>query len=503
MATTVTLKPNAIDLSGSTSGTTTLQATAVAGTTTITLPAATDTLVGKATTDTLTNKTLTAPVISTISNTGTLTLPTSTDTLVGRATTDTLTNKTLTTPVISSLSSASATALTLQSAGTTAVTIDTSQNVAVGNTSPQAKLSVGAGTTAPGFGTASKMLYVCDTTQPEVLIRETSGSVVTSMYSDASTGNLRTATNHPLVLQTNNSERMRIDSSGNVGIGTSSPSQKLQVLAVNGTGFAGAAVQNQNTNVGIAGVQFSSDTTYFKSAIGLVRSDSNGVGSLVFYNASSTGAANWSTSDERMRIDSSGNLLVGTTSTLNSSIFTALQSGANINTGYFRSTNASTPIGVTIEYSAGAPNNTGQIFLNCGDNSAGRFQVRSNGGLANYSANNVNLSDQREKKDIALAPNYLDKICQIPVKTFLFNDQTDTDLNLGAIAQDVQAVCPELVMESNWAGENQPEKMRLSIYQTDLQYALMKSIQELKAINDTQAETINALTARIVALESK
>jgi hypothetical protein len=100
MATTVTLKPNAIDLSGSTSGTTTLQATAVAGTTTVTLPAATDTLVGKATTDTLTNKTLTTPVISTISNTGTLTLPTSTDTLVGRATTDTLTNKTLTSPTL-------------------------------------------------------------------------------------------------------------------------------------------------------------------------------------------------------------------------------------------------------------------------------------------------------------------------------------------------------------------------------------------------------------------
>lgn len=53
-----------------------------------------------ATTKTLTNKTLTAPVISTISNTGTLTLPTSTDTLVGRATTDTLTNKTLTSAVL-------------------------------------------------------------------------------------------------------------------------------------------------------------------------------------------------------------------------------------------------------------------------------------------------------------------------------------------------------------------------------------------------------------------
>jgi len=47
-----------VAVNGSTSGTTTLVATAVAGTTTLTLPAATDTLVGKATTDTLTNKTI-------------------------------------------------------------------------------------------------------------------------------------------------------------------------------------------------------------------------------------------------------------------------------------------------------------------------------------------------------------------------------------------------------------------------------------------------------------
>ena len=51
--------------SGSTSGTTTVQATAIAGTTTLTLPAATDTLVGKATSDTLTNKILTSPTITT------------------------------------------------------------------------------------------------------------------------------------------------------------------------------------------------------------------------------------------------------------------------------------------------------------------------------------------------------------------------------------------------------------------------------------------------------
>ena len=53
-----------LTLNGSTSGSTILNATAVAGTTTLTLPSATDTLVGRATTDTLTNKTLSSAVLS-------------------------------------------------------------------------------------------------------------------------------------------------------------------------------------------------------------------------------------------------------------------------------------------------------------------------------------------------------------------------------------------------------------------------------------------------------
>jgi hypothetical protein len=75
--------------SGSTSGTTTVQATAIAGTNTLTLPAVSnDTLVGKATTDVLTNKDLTS---------GTNTFPSSLATLTG---TQTLTNKTLTAPKV-------------------------------------------------------------------------------------------------------------------------------------------------------------------------------------------------------------------------------------------------------------------------------------------------------------------------------------------------------------------------------------------------------------------
>jgi hypothetical protein len=61
---TSTLGSGTLVLAGTTSGTTTVTATAVAGTTTLTLPAATDTLVGRATTDTLTNKTLTGAVMN-------------------------------------------------------------------------------------------------------------------------------------------------------------------------------------------------------------------------------------------------------------------------------------------------------------------------------------------------------------------------------------------------------------------------------------------------------
>lgn len=90
----------AIDLDSETltvSGGTGIDSSATGNAVTVAIDSTVATLTGS---QTLTNKTLTAPVISTISNTGTITLPTSTDTLVGRATTDTLTNKTLTTPTI-------------------------------------------------------------------------------------------------------------------------------------------------------------------------------------------------------------------------------------------------------------------------------------------------------------------------------------------------------------------------------------------------------------------
>ena len=143
---------------------------------------------------------------------------------------------------------------------------------------------------------------------------------------------------------------------------------------------------------------------------------------------------------------------------------------------------AATVAGVQITYTASSPNNTTNNFLYGEDSTAQRVGLRSNGGIANYQANDANLSDRREKTNFAPAKSYLNTICAIPVQTFNYIDQSEDDpgLTLGVVAQDVQAVAPELVSESNWGTEDEP-KMRLSIYQTDLQYALMKCIQELNA----------------------
>jgi hypothetical protein len=182
-----------------------------------------------------------------------------------------------------------------------------------------------------------------------------------------------------------------------------------------------------------------------------------------------------------------------------------VEQSINQNVGYFINTNATTSYGIQIAYSGQVPNNTGNEFIYCNDTSP-RFVARSNGGLANYSGNDVNLSDRREKTNFAPAGSYLDKICAIPVQTFNYIDQNleeDGGLTLGVVAQDVQAVAPELVHESNWASKDAEPKMRLSIYQTDLQYALMKSIQELSALVTAQSATITSLTERITALENK
>ena len=196
-----------------------------------------------------------------------------------------------------------------------------------------------------------------------------------------------------------------------------------------------------------------------------------------------------------LRIDSSGNLLAGATSGSKHTLSKSVASGGMLE---IINSSGTAPSGTAFKLTGAAPNNGTSTFFTTADSSAYRGGWLSNGGIQNYQANNSNLSDRREKTNFVPAKSYLDIICGIPVQTFNYIDQNmddDDSPSLGVIAQDVQAVAPELVVENNWGTEDQP-KMRLSIYQTDLQYALMKAMQEQQAI-------IESLTARLEALEGE
>jgi trimeric autotransporter adhesin len=91
--------------------------------------------------------------------------------------------------------------------GTTAVTIDTSQNVGIGTTTPTKKVDI----------------FNSGTTSTDLIIRN--GTVGLLSFVDSGAGYTGTSTNHPLLFTTNSAERMRIDSAGAL-ILTGSTAQK-------------------------------------------------------------------------------------------------------------------------------------------------------------------------------------------------------------------------------------------------------------------------------------
>jgi hypothetical protein len=287
-----------------------------------------------------------------------------------------------------------------------------------------------------------------------------------------------------------------IDASGNVGIGTTSPSTygKLAV-SVGNSSFMGATTSSGSSG-GAGGWQLNS---YYGSVkINYIDCELTNGTPAVETSVMRFATIGSGTLAERMRIDSSGNVGIGGTSPGNR-LYILKSDNTNYLTDFANSFSSGNGYINRMNFSGSAPNSTASIFSAMVDTGGSRCIIYANGGIYNYQANNVNLSDRKEKINFAPACEYLSKICAIPVQTFNYIDQNleeDDGLTLGVIAQDVQAVAPELVSESDWSPEKDGSKMRLSIYQTDLQYALMKCIQELKAIIDTQA-------TRIAALENK
>jgi hypothetical protein len=151
--------------------------------------------------------------------------------------------------------------------------------------------NVGIGTSAP-----AERLEVVSSSTGAIRFLQSSASIATHMGASATSGFIVTKTNHPLVIGTNDTERMRIDSAGNVGIGTT-PQQKLH-LHDGGTGQVVFAITNADTGSG------NNDGLH----LGLDANEN-----ALFFNKENTAAIFATNNTERMRITSAGNVGIGTT----------------------------------------------------------------------------------------------------------------------------------------------------------------------------------------------
>jgi hypothetical protein len=130
-----------------------------------------------------------------------------------------------------------------------------------------------------------------------------------------------------------------------------------------------------------------------------------------------------------------------------------------------RNTHATGAYGPYIVLSGATYNNATNYIIGGGDAGGARFQIMTNGGLYNYSANDVNLSDETVKKDIFPMESQWEIFKNIEFSKFKYKDQTHDDFNYGVIAQQVLKVAPHFVNQDGF-GNN---KDLLSVYANHVQ----------------------------------
>ena len=128
----------------------------------------------------------------------------------------------------------------------------------------------------------------------------------------------------------------------------------------------------------------------------------------------------------------------------------------------------------------------------------------ANGGLANYQSNNVNLSDERLKKDIVDCPSTWDKIKSLKVRNFKYTEDKEERVVTGLIAQETETVDANLVNSVNGLygyEEEQKDGKFKQIYTTDLYHQMLKALQESQTRIETLETEMTALKARVTTLE--
>jgi hypothetical protein len=262
---------------------------------------------------------------------------------------------------------------------------------------------------------------------------------------------------------------MRITSTGDVGIGTSSPAGKLDVVGtIRLTNTANAA--NFGTLSDGGGLVITSDNS-----------------NPMYFN---TGGA------ERMRIDASGNLLVGTTSSLSGTSHSFLATGTTsaYYAGIFQQ-NGTGPNGRVQGWQLPNTNSVASYFVYATNNGGNCLNIFGNGDITNSNNSYGAISDVKVKENITDATPKLDKLSQVRVVNY--NLIGDEKKHIGVIAQDLEQIFPSMVQDTP---DRDAEGNDLGTTTKSVKYSvfvpmLIKAMQEQQAI-------IEALEARITALEA-
>jgi hypothetical protein len=257
------------------------------------------------------------------------------------------------------------------------------------------------------------------------------------------------------------SESMRIDSSGNVGIGTSSPTSKL--------GIQGASGQNAYIECGGNGNTLGGTSALFGQNDSSIAYCWNRANAALLFGTNAT---------ERMRIDNSGNLLVGTTSSSPSSGGLAINpNGQGANTS-----------ALLIFNKAYAPTSAAQQFQYNGS-VVGSISYTSS--ATTYSTS----SDYRLKENIAPMTGALATVSALKPVTYKW--KADGSDGQGFIAHELQAVVPDCVTGEKDAVDEEGNPQYQGIDVSFLVATLTCAIQELKAELDTVKSELATLKGTV------
>jgi hypothetical protein len=349
-------------------------------------------------------------------------------------------------------------------------------NLGVGAASPAKRLQLGDNTVT------SEMVRFANTTANFDVGMTTSGCELT------------TANNQPIIFKNNAAERMRIDTAGNVGIGTASPGAKLDVAG----SMAGASVTFSN---------FGSATT---AVVGL------GDGNTGLFRPAAQTLGFTANGAERARIDTSGYFMVGGVSTNANRGLVNVLAPAGTSCGFSFAEGVSAQRG-RLYWSGSGVNliNDDNSTMNFGTTGTTRVSINATGTvtfnaygagtLTTNASGVISASDGRFKYKTRPIENAISLVTQLSPTYYRWNEDCDFHTEheeLGFFAQEVGAVIPEASPEPERAHDYMEDGVTIKTryYKNYSDRAVIAVL--VKAIQEQQA-LITTLTERITALEAK